>query len=287
MNPVGNILLRGPIRRNFSSTSSSPLILRKITEQAQLFGVNPDEAYNPTFIVESFQSLITFTHGELGFSWPSSLLLLATSFRAITLPLYVSSTLKGMRRAEAAQQLGEVRALAKEAVLLRDQTLVNVVDREYKQRMQAYGLSSNLFQGFGYLLLVQMPWVTTTLFALRGMSTQPELFSNFITDSRLLWCESMALSDPYGILPVLSSSVILLSSSYARVSVDKQPRFSVEPLYLKYAFRGACFTFVPFAMHLPAGIVTFFIFNTVFNRLASYLIRRFIWKPLPSHIGAP
>ena len=287
MNPVRNMLLTSPIRRTFSSSSAPLPILQKITEQAELFGVNPHEAYNPTLIVESFQCLISFTHGELGFSWPTSLLLLTTSFRAITLPLYVSSTLKGMRRAEAAQQLGEVRALAKEAVLLRDQTLVNVVDREYKQRMQAYGLSSNPFQGFGYFLLVHMPWVTTTLFALRGMSTQPELFSNFISDSRFLWCESMALSDPYGILPVLSSSLILLSPSNPRVSVDKQPRFSVDPVYLKYAFRGACFTFVPFAMHLPAGIVTFFIFNTVFNRLVSYFIRRSVWKPLPSHIGAP
>ena len=263
--------------RRFSSSASFESILLRAKEQAAFLGVNPLEAYNPSIFTEGFQNLATYAHDNLGLTWPSSLLCIAASFRVITLPLYVGSVLKGKRRAEAASGLGEIRELAKEAVLLRDENLVNIVDKEYKQRIKAYGIAQNPLEGFGYLFLAQIPWFFTAVFSLRGMSTQTDLFASYIGDSRLFWCESLALPDPYGILPVLSTSIIVLSSCMPKDKSAGLP--PVDPRYLKYAIRGACFSFLPFAMHLPSGLIIFFIFNTVFNRIVTHFIHTVLWKP--------
>lgn len=260
--------------RLFTSASQNP-ILAEAKEQALILGVDPNEAYNPAMLVESFQNSAVYAHDDLGFSWPASLLCIAASFRGLTLPLYIGSVRKGQRRAQAAHELAEIRALAKEAVLLRDKDLVDAVDREYKQRMSTYGISANPLQGFGYVVFAQIPWFVTTFLAIRGMSTQLDIFNSFICDSSFLWCESLALSDPYGILPLLSTSLIYASSGHGRMNAQDTTKPAIDPIYLKYALRGACFTFLPFAMHLSSGLFIFFIFNTVFNRLALLLVQAY------------
>ena len=274
-------------RRFFSTNpgASADLLLDQINKQAQYFMTDRSVAYDPSLPVDTFQRAVTSIHDNFGCEWPVALLSLAAIFRTVTFPLYASSMLKGKRRAEAAKDLTDLRDMAKEAVLLRDQDLVRDIDREYKHRMQGYGLSGNPLQGFGYLFAAQIPWVTTMLFALRGMSTQPDLFPSFALDSKFLWCESLALPDPYGILPLVSSTAIVLSSKRYnnRSPQDASSGRSLsvrDEVYVKYAIHGACFTFLPFAMQLPAGILIFFIFNTVFNRLATPLIHRYMWKPM-------
>ena len=146
--------------------------------------------------------------------------------------------------------------------------------------MKTYGLSSNALQGFGYLITAQLPWITTMLFAVRGMATQTELFGNFIVDSEFLWCPSLALPDPFGVLPLLSTTAVVLSSVRTQpdpaVAAGRGRTLSArDQKYLRYAMNGACFTFLPLAMHLPAGIMIFFIFNTVVNRVSVPLIVMF------------
>lgn len=246
-------------------------------------GGTSGSAYDPSLIVELFQRLATGAHDSFHISWGLSLLTLAAGFRAATFPLYAGSLLVGKRRALAAKELTGLRDIAKEAVLLKDQQLVHDIDKEYKRKMKSFGLTGNPLQGFGYMFMAQLPWTTTMLFAIRGMSTEPELFPSFAFDSSFLWCESLALPDPYGILPFLSSAAIALSS-YNRESIPsrKGSISARDRIYVKYAMRAACFTFLPFAMQLPSGMLIFFIFNTVFNRLAAPLVHRFMGKGIRS-----
>lgn len=156
---------RNTVIRRFSTHASyQTTILDNVRRQAEFFGVEPSAVYDPALPVEAFQTAAQYVHDNLTHDWGLSFLSLAAVFRVLTFPLYASSLLKGKRRAEAARDLTDLRDMAKEAVLLRDQTLVQNIDKEYKQRMGAYGLSGNPLQGFGYLFCAQLPWVTTMLF---------------------------------------------------------------------------------------------------------------------------
>jgi membrane protein insertase Oxa1/YidC/SpoIIIJ len=264
-------------RRLFSTQS----LIDQARKQAEIFGLDPAHAYDPSLPVEAFQSAIGAVHSSsFDLSWASSCVAVAGIFRAATLPLYSQSIVKGRRRAEAAKELVDLRDMAKEAVLLRDQKLVQDIDREYKTRLAGYGLTGSPVEGFGYLFLCQLPFVTTMLFSIRGMSTQPELFKSFITESGIGWIPSLALPDPYGILPLISTSIVALASS-RQGSGDVSKSISArDQQYIQYAIRGACFTFLPFAMQLPAGMILFFIFNSIFNRLATPLIHQYRYKLL-------
>ncbi len=187
----------------------------------------------------------------------------------------MKSVIIGRKRAEAAQELNYIRGLARDAVLLRDQKLLQDVDREYKSRLQAKGLTNNPFQGLGYAAFVQFPWTLTMFLSLRGMASHPGLFEGFCCQSTLLWCPSLALPDPYGILPLMSSVLILRSVKNS----GNQPA-KTDMRYFRYAVTGATLTFLPFALQLPSGMILFFLFNTVFNRIATPLIHRYMRKQL-------
>ena len=144
--------------------------------------------------------------------------------------------------------------------------------------MKSLGLTGNPLQGFGYALFAQMPWAATMLFSLRGMSTQPSLFPSFALDSQFLWCESLALADPYGVFPLLSTVAVAFSGGRPQtVQKSGQPSLSArDQQYITYAIRGASFTFLPFAMQLPAGVLIFFLVNNLFNRITTPLIVRYL-----------
>lgn len=162
--------------------------------------------------------------------------------------------------------------MARDAVFLRDPKLLETIDKEYKTRLSAKGLNNNPFQGLGYATLVQFPWTITTFLSIRDMSTHADLFRDFSVNSNFLWCPSLALPDPYGILPLLSSFMVLrnLNASTSRSTTNA----SIDPVRIKYVLAGATLTFLPLLIQLPSGIVLFFMVNTAFNRIATYWILR-------------
>lgn len=245
-----------------------------VSQQATLLNEDLSKSYDPSFPVEAFQTALQTVHNELGVTWVASLLLIASAFRICTFPLFKSSLIMGWRRSEAAVSLKDIREMAREAVLLRDKNLVLDIDREYKARLHALGLTTNPFAGMGYLLIAQMPWTCTMMFAMRGMSTRLDCFPSFILGSEFLWCESLALSDPFGILPSISAMYIALMTYQSSSIASNDTGKSINLLYMRYAIRAASFIFMPFAMHLPSGMIVFFIFNSVFSRCAAWSIKQ-------------
>jgi len=64
-----------------------------LKRMSQLLGTGENTMYDPPVVIESFQSLLHGIHDWAGLGWVSTLLVCATSFRIITLPLYVCSSL--------------------------------------------------------------------------------------------------------------------------------------------------------------------------------------------------
>ena len=77
-------------RAHIASIFNVPASLVQLRE---LFGTNDKAMYDPSFMVESFQSLVVGLHDFVGFGWAPTLLVCATGFRIMTLPLYVSLSL--------------------------------------------------------------------------------------------------------------------------------------------------------------------------------------------------
>jgi len=180
----------------------------------------------------------------------------------------------GRRRSEAAQELAELRGMARDAVLLRDSKLLETVDKEYKARLAAKGLSNNPFQGLGYAAMIQFPWTITMFISIRDMSLHADLFREFVTNSSMLWCPSLALPDPYGILPLVSTLMVLRSLHASSRSSTSAGSSAMDSARLRYVLSGATLTFLPFLMQFPSGVIIFFLVNTVFNRLAAPVIVR-------------
>ena len=169
--------------------------------------------------------------------------------------------------------------MARDAVFFRDPKLLETVDKEYKARLSSKGLSNNPFQGLGFATLVQFPWTITMFLSIRDMATHPELFRDFTSDSNLMWCPSMALPDPYGILPLVSSLMVLrnLHKSISNSGVSSN-KYAMDPSHIRYVMTGATLTFLPLLMQLPCGIILFFMVNTTFNRLVTPWIHRWSRK---------
>ena len=259
---------------------SNELVAGMAAQQATLFGVDLTQAYDPSIPVEGFQTALLTLHDAAGLDWSTSLLVTAGVFRAATFPIFSGSLKKGWQRAAAATELKDLRTLAREAVLLRDKNLVMDVDREYRARLSALGLTNNPFTGMGYMLLVQAPFTLTMIMAMRGMSSRIDYFPSFILDSKLGWCDSLALPDPFGIFPLLYATSLVLGtyratgagvlnsgSESATAAIDNS-------VYVNYAVRAACFVFLPLAMELPASMVIFFLFNSIFTRISTSLLPR-------------
>jgi membrane protein insertase Oxa1/YidC/SpoIIIJ len=276
-------LLRPGIRSFVAVADKNSHLRHSISLQAESWGVDESHAYDPSVPVDMFQTSAVAIHDFLGISWAETLALMTLAFRLVTLPLYIGSIAIGQRRARAAKELVELRIMAKEAVLLRDKDLLNGIDMEYKRRLTSLGLSSNPLQGLGYFILAQLPWTTVMLFSVKGMATQASIFTSFGLDSKFLWCDSLALADPYGILPLLSTAAVAVSPSQGRTHTTESRENNDsashrDARYIKYALHGATFAFLPFAMQLPSGMLVCFLVNTIFSRLVSHLVRRYILR---------
>lgn len=251
----------------------------KVLKQAKLTGDISTGAYDPCLPVDSFQAVANSIHENTNFGWPASLITMAAIFRVVSFPLYRGSLINGWKRASAANELREVREMAREAVLLRDKDLVMQIDREYRSRLQKLGISSNPLAGFGYLLTLQIPWTFTMVVALRGMTTRLDHFASFIFDSQLLWCDSLALPDPYGVFPLVSVFCVTMikpsSKIHADATLDNTDSIdSGRKTYINYAVRAGSFMFLPLAMHLPISMICFFLFNTIFSRVVGAILNK-------------
>ncbi|KAF4676190.1 Cytochrome c oxidase assembly protein cox18, mitochondrial [Perkinsus chesapeaki] len=252
-------------------------LLERLRDQADNFGVDWTTVYDPWPHVDAVQTMLSTVHEITGSSWVSTICLVAVGFRALTLYFNVRSIEISSRRQAAMVELLPLAREVRTALNTGDNDRFDRKVEEYRQELSKHGIGRNPFQGMGFLFGIQTPWIITLFAAIRGMATHPDVFRSVCLDSNFLWCPSLMLADPYGILP-LASSVMAIAAARAQMKlvpvVSDPDRAEWDTTYFNYGLQGAVLLFLPFAVHLPAGCFIFVMCNTVMNAVVNIVVKR-------------
>eukprot|EP00811_Abedinium_folium_P006183 NODE_15692_length_1036_cov_3.361936.p2 GENE.NODE_15692_length_1036_cov_3.361936~~NODE_15692_length_1036_cov_3.361936.p2 ORF type:complete len:153 (-),score=39.44 NODE_15692_length_1036_cov_3.361936:381-839(-) len=134
-------------------------------------------------------------------------------------------------------------------------------------------------QGLGYQFFWVMPGGLMTFLALDGIVSHPDSF-RALAVTPTLWLDSIALVDPYGVLPVLSALAVLSNQELNGIPPDSRDKESQDTArYMRYVIRGASLAFVPLTAHLPAGFLVFMATNAFYTAGLTWGVRNFLWSP--------
>ena len=215
-------------------------------------------------LIDVANSVLTFFHDDVGFSWGMSIIALTVVTRAVLIPLTYKS-LKGMRALQALQpQLKEIQAKYKN-------------DRQRMQQEMMSFYRENKVNPFASCipLLAQMPIFITLFFLLRdelpddigcpAAGECPEASFFFIADltAKAGGAELIALLVLYIVTQLISGLVMA-------VTADKNQRMLMLILP---------FIFVPFVITFPAGLVLYWITTNVWTIGQQYAIQKLIPPP--------
>eukprot|EP00747_Dinoflagellata_sp_TGD_P016871 gnl/TRDRNA2_/TRDRNA2_125430_c0_seq1.p1 gnl/TRDRNA2_/TRDRNA2_125430_c0~~gnl/TRDRNA2_/TRDRNA2_125430_c0_seq1.p1 ORF type:complete len:406 (-),score=76.33 gnl/TRDRNA2_/TRDRNA2_125430_c0_seq1:62-1279(-) len=266
------------------ASASTESVLQQARNAARDLGVDPAEVYEPWWHIDAVQQALLALHGMLGDpglvvvscalllrigTWPLNRRSLQRSCDRLELaPIYMAlskATVSAKQRQGGKGGGGAAAAEKAEADLKR----LHEQAADFLKHTHFSPL-----QGMGYQFLVVAPTYMLIYFALRGIIGHPDSFRGIVTDPTL-WIDSLVLTDPYGVLPVLSAVAVLAN---AEVNSPKPQEGQEEnAMYFRFVIRGACLAFVPVTSTLPAGMLLFMAANASYTALVTYIYRKYLW----------
>jgi len=237
---------------------SSSEIVPALQAQAAFFGAKSTELYEPWPPVEALHLTWNFL-ADFGLPWWSVIAGSALGFRLLTLPLQQKFLLEIRTKREALSEFEPARMAIAESVMRGDRSLAKSQLLEYAEILKSRGLSG-LSRGNKLMLFLNAGWFFTFSASLRGLVVHPDTLPSFALKSGLLWMPSLALADPLGILPVLSS-ISYMAALECREEFQSHP----QKEKMRLIFRGVTFLVLPIVTHLPAAFYFFMATNAAFN----------------------
>ena len=197
----------GPVREQlavsgYPENSMSRDLLDRCLEAAVARGTDVSSEYHPWLPVDLFQTLMIDIHTYTGCSWFVAIVAACFGIRLIALPVSISA-IRGAREKAIIQPKYE-ELMAKQKETAGDP----VKGQETQQKVQAFTQKHGklfMMKGTWNLIFFQMPLYITAFAAMRGMANHPDVFRGFAMESPL-WLDSLALADPYYVMPILTSA---------------------------------------------------------------------------------
>ena len=233
-------------------------LVSKIQAQSSLFEQPSSILYEPFFTVDCLQSTWKFA-SECGSPWWSVIAGTTLFFRLATLPLQASVLRLIRSRREGLDEFEPARVAMTESFMRRDIATAKEQLIEYNNALRSKGLLGIPFSN-KLLIACNISWFLTFFNALRGMVTHPDSFPGFAMSSSCAWMPSLALADPLGILPVVSS-IAYVAALESREEFRSHPKADK----MRYAIRGLTFVMLPISTHLPAAFYVYMATNAFFN----------------------
>ncbi|CAD2101075.1 preprotein translocase subunit YidC [Plasmodium vinckei petteri] len=238
--------------------------------------INNDlDPYENSWYFNIVYELLNSTKILLDCSWLVSIIATTTFLRLIILPLTIS--------AERDR---------------RKQKILNPVIKEFTNKLKTHAQSGNIKKALEYktkilnirnthgislvpksiilMIFMQTPLFFIFYFSMKKIASYPEIFKEFTFESPL-WLDSLSLPDPYCILPILSS-LLLLSNHELTALIDKHiannnpNKYDDESEFQKnikkiskIAMRGFYISSALFFKSMPSGLFIYFITNTFFQ----------------------
>eukprot|EP00930_Biecheleria_cincta_P044239 TRINITY_DN30366_c0_g1_i1.p1 TRINITY_DN30366_c0_g1~~TRINITY_DN30366_c0_g1_i1.p1 ORF type:complete len:471 (-),score=93.68 TRINITY_DN30366_c0_g1_i1:48-1424(-) len=272
--------------------SMSLNLLQKCAEAAVGRGVDVAAEYHPWLPVDLFQTMLVDVHEYTGCSWMTAIVFTCLGIRLISLPITVSAMRGAREKAILQPEFQELTAKQNALQLEGDQEKTQEIQKKIQAFTQKHG-KFFMLRGTGNLLLFQMPLYVTAFAAIRGIASHPDMFRGFAMEAPL-WLDSLALADPYYILPVLTGCIMLTNAElFGSIDTEAAAASPVgettEPAaaaggaaavgqntlqkYQKHFMRGSAIMFIPLTMSFPAGVFVFMSTNMLASTFQNRLLR--------------
>ena len=232
---------------------ASTEILDAVKNQAAAIDI-----YEPWLNIEALHSTWNFLYST-GLPWWMIIGGSALAFRTCSFPLQKNVLLTVRERRAKLTEFEPARIAIAESMMRGDRELAKSQFIEYHNEIKSRGLSGLTRQN-KTLIFLNGAWFLSFSAALRGLVLYPETLPSFAIDSSFLWMSSLALPDPFGLLPILGSVAYL-------AGLECREEFVAHPQKekLKLLMRGMTFAVLPLATNLPAAFYVFMACNGFFN----------------------
>jgi len=297
--------LRHPAVRTFATGDSlehqfgmAAILLDRCRDAAISRGINLEVPYEPWLNVDVMQTLFLDMHEAVGCSWTGALLLSVVFLRVITLPFSVAA-LKGSR--SRALLMPEYQRIMAQRSASTQPSEINDATKKLQAFQQEHGRFVML-RGMWNAIFIQGPIYVTAFIATRGLGNYPDVFVGFSLEAPL-WLDSLAMPDPYGILPFMVSAVMLTNVEFFG-AVDTELAAATPGLtqqaqstavggadttkkYSKWMMRGGACAFVPLTWNLPASYFIFMLSNITLATAQTRMLKLPIFERLLDLPPAP
>lgn len=266
-------------------------LLQKCSEAALGRGTDVAAEYHPWLPVDIFQTMLVDIHEYAGCSWMTAIIFTCLGIRLISLPITVSAMRGAREKAILQPEFQELTAKQNALQLEGDQEKTQEIQKKIQAFTQKHG-KFFMLRGTGNLLLFQMPLYVTAFAAIRGIANHPDIWRGFAMESPL-WLDSLALQDPYYILPVLTGAIMMTNTElFGSIDTEaaaaspmgetSEPAANAGPAavgqntlqkYQKHFMRGSAIMFIPLTMSFPAGVFVFMSTNMLSSTFQNRLLR--------------
>ena len=128
--------------------------------------------------------------------------------RSVLLPVYMSLA-KALQQAQIQRGgKGESEALGRAQSVERAEVDFARLTTQFNDFNQSTHFTP--MQGMGYQFLCMLPLHLLAYISLRGIMGHPDSFRSLV-GAPTLWVDSIVFADPYGVMPLLSATVMLLN----------------------------------------------------------------------------
>ncbi|XP_051631979.1 mitochondrial inner membrane protein OXA1L [Manacus candei] len=209
------------------------------------------------------QNLLELLHLELGLPWWGAIAAGTVGVRLLLLPL----VLRGQREAaRLAQHLPHIQKLNQRLAEAKRQQNHHGVALAYTE-LVTYQKKHNVNPLRGFLVpLVQTPVFVSFFLALQGLAAAP---APGLLRGGLGWFQDLSASDPYYVLPLLvTASTWMVLELGAETGVATPGGGAVRQL-----LRLLPLLFLPFILHFPTAVFTYWLTSNSFSLLQTALLR--------------
>lgn len=267
------------VRYNSTGTSSIDEITSELRENVSVFEptfippVDPTATiqigdfaalglcnYTPVGLLEKSMELLAVT----GLPWYGIIPLLTISIRFLSLPLIINMNHATTRMNNIRPDMEAITNRLKRAQKSNDAFECQVQSQRLQELFKKHKIKPlTLF----IAPLVQAPIMISFFLALRAMA---EAKVPGLADGGLLWFTDLTASDPYYILPVLSSMGLLAT---LELSAILGPAMSANnPSWVRWAFRAIALVSLPATASLPAAVFVYWIPSNIFSIFQTFFL---------------
>jgi YidC/Oxa1 family membrane protein insertase len=145
---------------------------------------------------------------DLGWGMGISIVAISLGIKALFGPLMFSSQLNTIKMKLIEPETKNFNASLQKLTQAKDMAGSRALQKQYVELRQRYGISMLT----PFISMLQVPILMTWFFSLRYVCSLPEQYPGLVSQG-FLWFKDLSEYDPYGVLPVLSSTMTYLNIS--------------------------------------------------------------------------